>query len=96
MDEGKSCPVGSEITTQDDCNEALKVASELGIVLQSRKQLQVGSFPNAPHQCSYLASGDQAFHFNHDANTNSNRLCKSKEFKMICRGKLSYFKNRRN
>ena len=91
MDEGKSCPVGSEITTQDDCNEALKVASELGIDLQSRKQLLVGSFPNAPYQCSFLASGDQAFHFNHDANTNSNRLCRSKEFRMICRGKRFLF-----
>ena len=90
MDERKSCPLGSEITTQDDCNEALKWASELGIALESRKQLVVGSFPNAPYQCSYFASGDQAFHFNHDASSNQNRLCKSNEFRMICRGKILY------
>ena len=65
MDDGKSCPAGSEIKTQDDCNQALERASDLGIILQSQKQLVVGSFPHVPYQCSYFASGDQAFHFNH-------------------------------
>ena len=92
MDDSKSCPAGSEIKTQDDCNKALERASDLGITLESQKQLVVGSFPHIPYRCSYFASGDQAFHFNHDQNTNSNRLCKSKEFRMICRGKCSSFK----
>ena len=96
MDDGKSCPAGSEIKTQDDCSKALERASDMGIILQSQKQLVVGSFPHIPYQCSYFASGDQAFHFNHDQNTNSNRLCKSKEFKMICRGKNLSFKCKLN
>ena len=96
MEDGKSCPAGSEIKTQDDCNQALEGASDLGIMLQSQKQLVVGSFPHIPYQCSYFASGDQAFHFNHDQNTNSNRLCKSNEFRMICRGKSSSFRYKSN
>lgn len=87
MDEGKSCPAGSEIKTQEECNEALKLASDLGMDSQNQQQVVVGSYPNMPYQCTYFSSGDQRFYFNQDVNTNSNRLCKSKEFKMICRGK---------
>ena len=95
MDDGKSCPAGSEIKTQDDCNKALERASDLGIVLQSQKQLVVGSFPHIPYQCSYFVSGDQAFHFNRQETSDATGFLTG-WYKMICRtGQilLLHFKN---
>ena len=84
MDRGELCPSGSEITTEEGCDNALKRASELGIVLQGRKHLYVGSWSWVPHQCSYQARGDQAFHFNKQETSNVPNFVNGK-YKMICK-----------
>ena len=64
MGRAEHCQSGTEITTQDECNEALTWASALQINLSGRKQLITGSWDHVPYQCSYQAGGDQSFHFN--------------------------------
>ena len=60
----QTCPAGTEITTEESCRDALGYAHDLGITLQSRKDLVSGSWSWVPFQCSFQAGGDQAFHFN--------------------------------
>ena len=67
MNKGDICPPGAEIETPDECNEALQLAAVLDITLNARKHLVSGAYSDqlgVPHQCSYQAGGDQAFHFN--------------------------------
>ena len=84
MDGGELCPSGTEITTENGCDDALKWASELGISLQNRKQLVAGSWTHVPHQCSYQSQGDQAFHFNNKQVENARDFLNG-WYKMICR-----------
>ena len=66
MGKAKSCPKGTEITTAEECSEALKYASDLGIVFPpfSWTKVTVGSWAALPYQCSYRAGGDNTFFFN--------------------------------
>ena len=64
MSQGAKCPNGTEITTKEECDDALKFAPQLGIDLRGRKHVVYGGWNFVPPQCSYLAKGDQAFHFN--------------------------------
>ena len=90
MDVNKPCPPGTEITTDDGCDDALKWASQLGIFLQCRKQLLRGSWSWVPHQCSYQAGGDQAFHFNNKETSNVPEFVNG-NYKMICKRGSTFF-----
>ena len=88
MDTGKICESGSELLTEDDCTDALKYASELGISLLNRKDLQAGSWNHVPYQCSYQAGGDNSFHFNNKQTNNVHDFVNGM-YKMICKtGKI--------
>ena len=84
MGSAELCPPGSEITTQNECNDALKWASVLGINLIGRQQVVSGSWSGVPHQCSYQASNDNAFHFNDQQTNNAPRFING-EFIRICK-----------
>ncbi len=84
MNGGELCPAGTELSTQGGCDASLKWAAELGITLQDRKQLVSGSWSHVPHQCSYQAGGDQAFHFNKKQTDNVPQFV-SGNYKMICK-----------
>ena len=82
---------GTEIITEDECKDALKYAPSLGISLGDRDTLQTGSWDHVPHQCSYQANGDQAFHFNLKETVNASHFING-GYKMICKkGKICIF-----
>ena len=80
MDKDEQCPSGSDITEAEDCRDALGFATALGITLEARNTLVSGSWDHVPSGCSYVAAGDQAFHFNERNNRNGDgrfyRICK--------------------
>ena len=88
LEKGQTCPTGTEITTEQLCRDALGYAHDLGITLKSRKTLVTGSDPNnwskLPFQCSFQASGDQAFHFNTMQTTNARDFVNG-NYQMICK-----------
>ena len=84
MEQGETCPSGTEVTTKEECDDALKLASQLGIQLKSRKTLVVGGWSFVPSQCSYQAGGDNAFHFN-KVNTENVPWFLNGMFKLICK-----------
>ena len=84
MEQGKTCPSGTEVTTKEECDDALKLASQLGIQLKSRKTLVVGGWSFVPSQCSYQAGGDNAFHFNTVKTENVPHLVNGM-YKLICK-----------
>ena len=78
------CRSGTEITTADECKEALKWAKKLWITLQNRTSLETGWWGHVPYQCSYQYYGDKAFHFNY-----KKMKTKNASYRMICKkGKL--------
>ena len=82
------CPSGTEITTEDECNEALKWVNTLWITLQNRTDLVTGSWGHVPYQCSYQYKGDKAFHFNNNKNLNNAKILLTplgREYRMICK-----------
>ena len=58
MGKSELCPLGKEITTKSECEDALKDAYLLGITLKSN-DIVYGSWDHVPYQCSYQPSGDQ-------------------------------------
>ena len=84
MGRAELCPSGTEITTEGECDSALKHAGELGIALKRRKTLQVESWSHIPHQCSYQYDGDKAFYFN-SRQTNNVPQFLSGQYRMICK-----------
>ena len=88
MEKSAPCPSGTEIKTAEECNDALKWATQLGITLQSRTSLVNGYWGHVPYQCSYQYNGDQAFHFNNRKSNNRNNLLGGR-YRMLCKkGKL--------
>ena len=83
MDKASLCYPGKEITTEDECKDALENTYLLGITLQSRTSLINGSWDHVPYQCSYQAGGDQAFHFNRKETSNVNKFLNGM-FMMVC------------
>ena len=86
------CPIGMEIDNSEECEDARLWAYDLGINLYSSRSssVYVGSWSNAPSQCSYQSgsvsndNGDLAFHFNKkDIDDVAN--FESGYYKMICR-----------
>ena len=84
-EKGEICSPGTEITTANECKDALRYASSLGITLQNRTTLVEGFFSSdsnlgVAYQCSYQADGDQSFHFNWDKTVQNdggyNMICK--------------------
>ena len=84
MRKTESCPTGKEITTEEECKNALAEVYLLGISLGSRKNLVSGSWNHVPYQCSYQANGDKAFHFNQKEVSDVKEF-KNGMYKMICR-----------
>ena len=84
MKKAELCAPGMEITTEDECRDALGYAASLGITLGSRKTVVAGSWNNLPYQCSYQAIGDQAFHFNRKPTRNGKDFFTG-AYKMICK-----------
>ena len=80
----QTCPAGTEITTEELCRDALGYAHDLGITLQSRKNLIRGSWSWVPFQCSFQGGGDQAFHFNAMQTANARDFVNGK-FQMVCK-----------
>ena len=78
------CPAGTEITTKEECESALQKATELGITLQDRTTVRVGSWDSHPPQCSYFYAGDQAFHFNKRLTTDARNFLNG-NYRMICK-----------
>ena len=84
MEKVESCPTGKEITTEEECKNAMKEVYLLGITLGSRKNLVVGSWNHVPYQCSFQSNGDQAFHFNQKEVSDVKEF-QNGMYKMICR-----------
>ena len=86
MGHGYECPPENEITTAEECTDALKWHLELGLNVVKRTALQEGSWDYVPYGCSYQAGGDSAFHWN---KMYQNRLDVPSfingNYKMICR-----------
>ena len=80
MVQDELCPSGSEITTAEECRDALGFAAALGITLEARNHLVSGSWDYVPGGCSYQAIGDQAFHFNQN-----NGNAGLHQYNMICK-----------
>ena len=78
MGENEQCPCGTEITTEEECESALKQATQLEIY-PVRKSLVSGSWTGVPHQCSYQHEGDEAFHWNTNSQGQQNN------YRMICK-----------
>ena len=64
MDLENECPSENEITTAEECADALKWSLELGLNVVKRTGLVEGSWTYVPYGCSYQATGDHAFHWN--------------------------------
>ena len=66
MGKAELCPPGSEITTPDECENAMRFAYSLGIHLKPHKQLVITQVKHVPFQCSVQAGGhgDQIMIFN--------------------------------
>ena len=77
MGENEPCPSGTEITTIEECESALKQATQLEIY-PARITLQSGSWGHVPYQCSDQYEGDEAFHWNTNGNGKLNN------YRMIC------------
>ena len=85
MGKAERCPIGTEIETEKDCNEALNYASDLGIFPPSTStKISVGTWGFLPYQCSYRAGKDHAFFFNHRKGDNTKHFL-SGMHKMICK-----------
>ena len=86
LDKAKLCPKGTEITSEKECNEALKYASDLEIIFPpfSWTKVSIGSWGQLPYQCSYRAGGDNTFFFNRKKVKNA-KLFLSGMHKMICK-----------
>ena len=81
MRKAEVCPPGSEITTPDECKNAMTFATSLGISLMPAKPLVIGDYDHVPFQCSVQAGGhgDQVMIFNQKETnvTGTNRMiCK--------------------
>ena len=85
MEPGEFCPSGAEITTFDECKDALSFATPLGITLGARNNVVgPGNWGHVPIGCSYQATGDQAYHFNQrDGNIGGYRLICKQGIKII-------------
>ena len=83
MGKSEICPLGKEITTKSECEDALKDAYLLGITLKS-SALVYGSWDHVPYQCSYQPSGDQAFYFNQKEVYNAEKFVNGEHI-MICK-----------
>ena len=81
------CPSGTEITTEDECKEAMKWAKTLWITFQNRTSLVTGFWGHAPYQCFYEYKGDKAFHFNYKKLNNTQILQTplGSGYRMICK-----------
>ena len=91
MEKSEPCPPGTEITTEEECDRALKRATDLEINLQDRNHLVTGKWGHVPHQCSYQHNGDQAFHFNNRQTKNASGFVNG-AYHMICKkGKYIFF-----
>ena len=77
MGENEPCPPGTEITNKEECESALKQATQLEIY-PARIPLQSGSWGHVPHRCSYQHEGDESFHWNTNENGQLNN------YRMIC------------
>ena len=86
MDRANECPVGTDITTSEECNDALKWSLELGLNVVKRTSLVgPGAWDHVPYGCSYLYS-DKAFHWcTNDQNRFNVPGFISGEYKMVCK-----------
>jgi hypothetical protein len=85
MDRGNECPSGTEITTSEECSDALKWSLELGLNVVKRTDLVEGTWDHVPYGCSYLSS-DKAFHWCKDDQSRFNVPgFISGSYKMICK-----------
>ena len=67
MGKAELCPLGTEITTIEECDNALQWAPRLCISVQDNKNLVAGSWNGTwapPYQCAYQHQKNHAFHFN--------------------------------
>ena len=86
MATGVHCPIGMDIDTNVECEDALLWAFDLGINMYSSRSSSVysGSWGHVPYKCSYQSGGDLTYHFNsHDSGEPSDFL--SGTYKKICR-----------
>ena len=84
MEKSAPCPAGTEITTEDECREALKWTKKLWITPLNRTSLVTGFWRHVPYQCSYQYNGDKAFHFNYQKSNNPQSLLGG-SYRMICK-----------
>ena len=86
MATGVHCPIGMDIDTDVECEDALLWAFDLGINLYSTRSSSVvsGSWGSVPYKCSYQSGGDLAYHFN-SRDTGEPTAFLSGNYKMICR-----------
>ena len=85
------CPIGMEIDTSEECEDARLWAYDLGLNFYNSRSSSVygGSWTYVPSQCSYQSGsvssdGDLTFHFNtRDIDDVAN--FESGLYKMICR-----------
>ena len=78
------CPVGTEITTGERCQEADDWAlalSHRGV--STSRPVQYGTWDGVPLLCSSQVGHDKATHFNFNDGTDDHRF-ESGEFVMIC------------
>ena len=90
MKQPAPCPPGTEITTEDECREALKWTKKLWITPLNRTNLVTGFWSHVPYQCSYQRDGDKAFHFNYQKSKNPQSILRG-SYRMICKkGKVHF------
>ena len=92
MNIGDLCPAGTEIKTEVECSEALNVALDLGITMDTStpKNVTVASMGFLPYQCSYRSGGNQTFSFSSRKSDGPKLLLRGMH-RMICRnGKIHF------
>ena len=88
MGHSEPCLSGTELTTEDECREAMKWKKKLGITPLNRTSLVTGSWWHVPYQCTYKYHGDNAFHFNYKKSHNPTSFHDG-SYRMICyKGKV--------
>ena len=80
------CPIGMEIDTSEECEDARLWAHDLGLNFYASRSsiVYVGSWSHVPFQCSYQSGGDLTFHFSKMDNDDVANF-ESGAYKMICR-----------
>ena len=84
MGKAEVCPPGSEITTPDECKNAMTFATSLGINLRPSKQLVISERYHVPFQCSVQLGGDQIMIFKPKETSNTENIVGG-SYRMICK-----------